>query len=112
MIPTEHEYTVATHAAARKLYEMSAARVPSVVLTAGEKTAGVPDWDDVPLVRKREYLETVLPLVNAVISAIPDRGARGFQAGALWAYDIHPGDPMPDDEIAKAAREYTNGKSE
>jgi hypothetical protein len=58
VIPTEHEYTVATHAAAKALVK---AQHPEI------------DYDTVPLAQIRPYLEAVLPIVDAAISAIPDR---------------------------------------
>lgn len=67
MIPTEHEYTVATHAAAKAVYDAYAKERRPMA------TVEIPEWDDVPLARQRLWLERVLPIVNAAISAIPDR---------------------------------------
>lgn len=65
MIPTEHEYTAATHAAAKVVWDTNARNAPE---------GAVPPWDDaLPMAIKRPYLEAVLPVVDAAISAIPDR---------------------------------------
>lgn len=66
MIPTEHEYTVATHAAAEASYERYRRTHPEVTL---------PPWGELEKGNrlKHTFLENALPLVDAAISAIPDR---------------------------------------
>lgn len=65
MIPTEHEYTAATHAAAKVKYAQYHKANPDQTLPE--------DWGELPLHLKRTFLENVLPIVDAAISAIPDR---------------------------------------
>lgn len=85
MIPTEHEYTVATHAAAKAAHDRVAAE--------REKRDGRPylKWDDETVAGKRLWLEEVLPIVDAAISAIPDRAEepnrRLQMLRDLWAGD-------------------------
>lgn len=101
MIPTEHEYTVATHAAAEAAYERYRRTHPEVTL---------PPWSEVPPhPLQHTFLENVLPIVDAAISAVPDRAAPAYRAGMENAYDIHPGDPMPDEWVDSQAEEYVRG---
>lgn len=91
MIPTEHEYTVATHAAAQAVHEQFA--------KANEHLANIPPWDALSILDKRSYLETVLPIVDAALSAVPDR--LQLVRDAITAAD---GDPEhPGDEALLAA---------
>lgn len=66
MIPTEHEYTVATHAAAKAAYE-------NEIRSQGLDPDAIIAWDDLPRLAKNGWCEGVLFLVDAAISAIPDR---------------------------------------
>jgi hypothetical protein len=68
MIPTENEYTLATHAAAKLLYAQMVARV-----SEGYPDAPETPWEELSPSSKRPYLERVLPIVDVAISAIPDR---------------------------------------
>lgn len=75
MIPTEHEYTVATQAAAKKLLSLSR---PDL------------DWDeDLDPNERRAMMEPILPIVDAAISAIPDR-AEALRTDALARFDATP----------------------
>lgn len=69
MIPSEQEYQVATHAAARKAFQVDIATRRKVYPPSTQ----FPEWDDLELADQRAVLEAVLPIVDAAISAIPDR---------------------------------------
>ncbi|MEJ7796793.1 MAG: hypothetical protein WKF50_14655 [Nocardioides sp.] len=58
MTPTEYELTVASHAAGRVL--------------CAEIDGSVP-WEDLEPLARNSYLESVLPIVNAALLALPDR---------------------------------------
>lgn len=66
MTPTEHELTVAVDAAARKLWEGLA--------RAGDVYAGRRPFDDLDELLQQRLREEVLPIVTAVLAALPDRG--------------------------------------
>lgn len=70
MTPTEHEYTVATDAAAKALY-----------LTAGGDDDDSLPWEDVPRLTQNQIRESVLPIVDAALQALPDRRAEGWAVG-------------------------------
>lgn len=91
MIPTEHEYTAATHAAAKVVWQANASNAPE---------GAVADWDDVPLPVKRPYLEAVLPIVDAAISAIPDRRSDAWPEIRA----LHDGSTFTADEIHEVLR--------
>jgi hypothetical protein len=78
MIPTDHEYTVAAHAAAKVVWDTNAKNA----------TAQVPDWDDVPLPAKRHYLEAVLPIVDAALAALPTRDLVSLAAERIGRAEI------------------------
>jgi hypothetical protein len=67
MIPTENEYTLAAHAAAKRVYKSRPKPNPIPALYSD------PAWEDLSAIAKRPWLEAVLPIVDAAISAIPDR---------------------------------------
>lgn len=85
MIPTEHEYTVATHAAAKAVVK---AQHPEI------------DYDTVPLAQIRPYLEAVLPIVDAALSALPDRRADAW----IEIRALHDGSTFTPSEIYKVLR--------
>lgn len=62
MRATEHEMTVAVEAAAKQHYE----RIQFTDLA----------WEELDMVSKRSIKEGLLPLVLAVLEALPDRNAK------------------------------------
>ena len=95
MIPTEHEYTVATQAAAKRYHEdmvRAASMTPSPI--------EVPAWDDLDAFRRQQTMEAVLPIVNAAISALPDRRADAWPEIRA----LHDGSTFTADEIYEVLR--------
>jgi hypothetical protein len=79
MTPTDHEYTVATHAAAERVYKASCAEQPDVVFT---------DWADLEVPSKRPFLEAVLPIVDAALQALPERDLVSLAAERIGRAQI------------------------
>lgn len=88
MIPTEQEYTAATHAAAQAVWAQQRA-------TMRPEGFILPEWDDLPVADKRPVLEAVLPIVNAAISAIPDRSLAAWERGYIDHYFQSRGGELP-----------------
>lgn len=65
MTPTEHEMTVAVHAAARTLYAT---------------LSDAPPFDDLPANERLSLRESVLTLVVAALEAVPDRAPSTLRA--------------------------------
>jgi hypothetical protein len=61
--PTEHEGTVAVDAAARAVYDAQRRSMPS----------GAASFDDLDVLQRNHFRESVLPFVWAALEALPDR---------------------------------------
>jgi hypothetical protein len=63
MNPTDHEWTVATDAAAQKIY----------MLQYGATTMEPGYWDNVAPLAKRQFREAALEIIRPALEALPDR---------------------------------------